>query len=421
MLIGTIAGTAIGVVSLVGLALYLVGPGQRGSTVAADDPLDQTAGSLASAITNAPDRPDDDDRARSESENYLRADGDEVPENGRGPATGEEADPGDDDDQLATTVPAPTIEAPEEDEINESEPRALLDPALRPAAELQIDGVFALNDTMLDRVGGYVAVNDLVFTSASALGGRDRAVLLADGIWAEATVTGVDRITDVAVLEVTETVEDQDFLAVATMAPVDPNGEYVFGTPGAEIHFVVPGLGEGETLTGMVLSNQKQTTAHDGTWIYGGMQTTLVQPDGSPGSAIYNDTQDIVVGMIINSSEYLTTAISIDRVLEVGRSFVEWGVPAIEWLGITGTNLETGGVVLTEVDETGPAATSGLQVEDVIVAFNGTDVLNLDHLVYLIRDAGVDNLVLIAYQRQDQRLETEATVGTIPVEASAGS
>ena len=130
MLIGTIAGTAIGVVSLVGLALYLVGPGDSGANLAADDQQEGPAESLASAAIVNPSEDADEDASRLRTES---ADGDETPETEPAPETGESDSP----DSGITTVPGPTIEAPEEEEIKESEPRALLDPGLRPPTEEQ--------------------------------------------------------------------------------------------------------------------------------------------------------------------------------------------------------------------------------------------------------------------------------------------
>ncbi len=422
MLLGTIGGTAIGVVSLVGLALYLVGPGGRGSTAAiGDQPPEEAAGSMASAMVSSDDEPDEEDpRLRAESADRLRA--------GDSQATEDDAEPGQEtgdadgttnEPEPSTTVPPPTIDGPEEALIDELVVGSLLDPSLRPPDAEQIDGVFALHETKLDRVGGYVTINGLVFTSASALGGKERVALHINEIWTEASVVGIDRITDVAVMRVDEPDSGEEFLAEATLATAEES-QTVLGIPGSEILVIVPGLDKTDIQTGMVISDEKQAMGHDGTSIYGMMQTSLVRPDGSPGSAIYDYAQNIVIGMVINSSDYTTTVIPIDRVLEVGKSFIERGVPAIEWLGVAGTNASPHGVAVYEVAEGGPAAQSGLQAGDIITTFGGVGVIDIDHLVYLVRETGVDGVATIEFARDDQVAEVDATVGIRPVDASAG-
>ncbi|MDH3680519.1 MAG: S1C family serine protease, partial [Acidimicrobiia bacterium] len=287
-------------------------------------------------------------------------------------------------------------------------PLSLLDPMLQPPAAERVDGVFGIDGPRLRRLGGFVALEEMVFTSASALDGRDRVALLAGGAWTEADVIGADPITDVAVLAIADG-------SIATTAPApDEIGAVPIAppVPGIRVALAMPGTIDPALATGAVIGADLRATTPTGSEVYGALRTSVGRRPGAPGSALRTEDTGGVVGFVIDSSGYLLSAIPIERVLEIGRAFLEWGLPAIEWLGIEATTADEGGVVVTDVVAGGPAMDAGAVTGDGILALDGVLVENLDHLVYLIRMAGVGTVVTLDLLRDGQQLTLEATIGS---------
>jgi membrane-associated protease RseP (regulator of RpoE activity) len=68
------------------------------------------------------------------------------------------------------------------------------------------------------------------------------------------------------------------------------------------------------------------------------------------------------------------------------------------------------GVLVTSVDEGGPAAKAGLKAGDVILAVGGTEIRDGDDLRSKIGDAEGDTPVAIKVQRDGRPLDLEATL-----------
>ena len=80
------------------------------------------------------------------------------------------------------------------------------------------------------------------------------------------------------------------------------------------------------------------------------------------------------------------------------------------WLGIEGTD-DDDGVLVASVDRTGPAATAGLRIGDVIVAADRQEVESMDDLHVIIADARPGDVFVIDVHRGDVRVRLMAVLG----------
>jgi len=71
------------------------------------------------------------------------------------------------------------------------------------------------------------------------------------------------------------------------------------------------------------------------------------------------------------------------------------------------------GVVIREVEADSPAAAADLQVDDVIVSINGTNVENARAAVEAIRGLKTGDQVSLEIQRGDDTMTVEATLGSM--------
>lgn len=97
---------------------------------------------------------------------------------------------------------------------------------------------------------------------------------------------------------------------------------------------------------------------------------------------------------------------AVDASLEMTRSSA--------WLGITGERAESGGVSVLQVDEGSPAALSGLEIGDVVVAVEGRPVLSLAELAIDLGEHAPGDLVTITVDRNDTSIDVAVVLGERP-------
>lgn len=75
---------------------------------------------------------------------------------------------------------------------------------------------------------------------------------------------------------------------------------------------------------------------------------------------------------------------------------------------------ESGGVVIADVDQDGPACHAGLKENDVVVAFNGSKVENADQLGNLIHATAPGKVVNLTVVRNGEKKDIKVTLGAWP-------
>ncbi len=394
----TIGGAAAGVVVLVGLAVVFFGPMSPDGDLTTVD-AQQATGS------NGVDRgdgagPSDRDPTTTTSTEATAPD---AAEGGRS--------------TTSTTVEAPTtsvsitVSVTGPDPVPEAAPLSrdggLLDPAFAPPPAELFHGVFGLTEGRLHRLADYVAIDDFVVTSASAIGDHvNLALLLADDLWTEAEVVGTDPDNDLAVLRIVgdEVVPADSPWSVSTVTVAGPMVEI-----GVEISLATLDADTVGRDRGTVIGVDQPATSPHGTTIYGTVQTSIALPDSAIGGPVYGDGS-MVIAVVIASSDYLASAIPIDRVVEISLAIVEHGAPAPRWIGVEAQTGPDGGAVVVSVEEGSPAEVAGLRAGDRIVVFDGVVVEGRSHLTYLLRETAPGTAVAVEIERDGGRHTLETVV-----------
>ena len=273
------------------------------------------------------------------------------------------------------------------------------------------DGVFSTWSTTPRRLASITVVDGIIYTSASAIEGHTQLSILVDSLLAPATVTGIDRYTDLATIEVSDA-DLARILAEADSVWEIPL-EWASPTPGDEVAIQVPEAPgtPRETTDGVVLSDDQPAALPGSTTVYGSLLTTVYRPDGASGGALVSAEGDLL-GIVVNSTAYLASAVPIERAVSVGQNLQRWQVPAPEWLGVRGVPLDRGGVEITAIMPDSPAEAAGLRTGHEIKAIDGTDVIDWAHLVHLIRRSGLDSTIEIEVGGLGRDQVLEATIGS---------
>jgi Do/DeqQ family serine protease len=266
----------------------------------------------------------------------------------------------------------------------------------------------------------------IILTNAHVVDGADRVtVSLKDGRTLDGVVTGVDNVTDMAVVKVNEN-------NLPTIALGDSNnlevGDWAIamGNP----------LGLNNTVTLGIVSTLDRSSAQAG---IPDKRLDFIQTDaainpGNSGGPLLNERGQ-VIGIntaIRNGAEGIGFAIPINiakRIypqLEKGQKIIH------PYLGVKMINItpelarennqdinsymqlpEVNGVLVVEVLPNTPAAKGGLRRGDVIIEFNGQNVTEAGQLQNLVENSPVNRAVDIKIKRGNQTQNLSVNTGNL--------
>jgi len=260
---------------------------------------------------------------------------------------------------------------------------------------------------------GYIVTNNHVVQNAQSL-----LVILSDGTKMDARLVGTDSLADLAVLKV-----DGAVPAVATL------GDSSALQPGQAAIAIGSPLGDfrGTVTVGVISALNRQVGTMQGL-----IQTDAAINNGNSGGPLINSLGQVVgINTLVvrstnegNVAEGLGFAIPSNLVREVVSQLISKGRVERSYLGITyqpvdplstsGLDLSvTYGVVVAKVEAGSPAAKSGLQEGDVILAFNGQK-LDEDALTALLVKHKPGDVVTLTVWRSGKQIELKVTLGARP-------
>ncbi len=246
-----------------------------------------------------------------------------------------------------------------------------------------------------------------VITNAHVIGDADKiTVHLADRRELKAELIGMDEKTDVAILKIAG-----DKLPVVKIADVSKLkvGQWVMavGSP----------FGLDYTATQGIISSLGRNLPNDNFTPF--IQTDAAVNPGNSGGPLFN-TDGEVIG--INSQIYTSTgsyagvsfAIPIDLAMHIVEQIREDGKVSRGWLGVqiqevTATLAETFdldkpmGALVASIVEDSPADKSDLKVGDVILKFNGQEVISSSQLPILVSRVKGNEEVKVEILRNGKR------------------
>jgi len=416
-------GTALGVTVIVGLALYLTGTGlprTAGQSAAVDDPLRPPAGSVDVPLTTeatseragAGGDVAADDRESSEADGQPPTAFDQV----------DEPTPSDSVNTTTSTAAAPTNQPAGEstsETVDTVDQPDLLAPEHLPDDESATEGIYGLGtDDLLEHLTGYLVIDGLIFTPSSPIETADVAVRGPSG-WTTATVLDVDPVTDVAVL------------AVDDPAMVADDGQRASGDEDVEDRDAteerpstlrkkvsIVGSHVSAPTTGVITALSQTATVDGGRSIYGALRTSIPNRDGADGATLVAMNDGAVLGLVVASDDPLVSAIPVATLRRIGNAVTTVGAPAVEWLGVRGSLRPAGGVTIDEIIESSPADGIDMLDGDAVLALDGEAIANMNHLAYLVREAGAENTVRLRLLRDGRLRTVDVTIGLRPVPPS---
>ena len=261
---------------------------------------------------------------------------------------------------------------------------------------------------------GYVLTNNHVVADADEI-----VVRLSDRSELKAKLVGADPRTDVALLKV-----DGKNLPTVKLGKSDALkvGEWVvaIGSPFGFDHSVTAGI---VSAKGRSLPDENYVPF---------IQTDVAINPGNSGGPLFNlDGQ--VVG--INSQIFtrsggfmgLSFAIPIDVAMNVAEQIKANGKVNRGWLGVVIQEVnkdlaesfgldKPAGALVAQVADNGPAAKSGLQVGDVILALDGQPIVMSADLPHLVGNLKPGTKVSLDVVRAGARKKIDVSIGTLPEE-----
>lgn len=270
---------------------------------------------------------------------------------------------------------------------------------------------------IIDREG-YIITNNHVIEGADAI-----KVKLSDKEEFDATIVGRDKKTDIALIKITPppglpvvTLGDSDALKV---------GEWVMaiGNP----------FGLDQTVTVGIVSAK---------WRKLGMgpyedfiQTDAAINQGNSGGPLFN-TRGEVVG--VNTAIFSTSggnigigfATPINLAKSVVRQLKEKGRVVRGWLGVIVQTVtpdlaksfgleQKEGALVADIDLKGPAAKAGIKKGDIIIAFNGTPIREMDQLPLLVAQTPVGSKGDLTIIRDGKKISKTVEIGELQDEEGA--
>ncbi len=261
--------------------------------------------------------------------------------------------------------------------------------------------------------GGYILTNAHV-----VYGSREIKVTLEDGRTFEGGIRGIDTTMDLAVIKI----EASDLL-VPKMAK---ENNLKIGQMAIAIGSPL-GLVGGPTVTAGVISALNRSIQTEVTFMEGLIQTDAAINPGNSGGPLLNSS-GVVIGVntaIIPFAQGIGFAIPIQPAMEIVQQLIEHGEIIRPWIGVNAVdvnpklvayyNLPTDkGVVVTNVAPGSGADRAGIEVGDIIIKIDNTEVNNTRDLIKVINKYRVGDSVVVELYRGEQRGQIEVALDRAP-------
>jgi len=260
---------------------------------------------------------------------------------------------------------------------------------------------------------GYVLTNNHVIAGADEI-----QILLQDGRSTRATVAGVDKDTDLAVLQID--LDDLPSIAISTTDKLRVGDiTLAIGNP----------FGVGQTVTFGIISATGRSQLGINRY-EDFIQTDAAINPGNSGGALINAYGELIgINTAIYSrsggSQGIGFAIPASLAANVMEQIIEQGHVQRGWLGIEAQDLtpqlaesfqlnDTHGMLIAGVLRGGPADTAGIEPGDVIETINGDEIENARSAMNQIAQGGPDARLKIRGIRDGQRFEATVVTGRRP-------
>jgi putative serine protease PepD len=273
---------------------------------------------------------------------------------------------------------------------------------------------------------GYILTNNHVVATAQ---GTTVQVIFADGKKATATIVGTDARTDLAVVKASgvsglkaATFGDSSQMQVgdtvlALGSPLGLEGSVTAGIISAKDRTIQSSSDQQGQGQNNPFGQQQQQQQSATTTMSGLLQTDApINPGNSGGALVNTNGQVIGINSAIATSGSnsgnigLGFAIPSNKAKSVAQDLMNGKKVSHPALGVSVTEAEGGGALVSAVTANSAAAKAGLQQGDVIKSVNGKAINNSDDLVGIIQGANVGDKVTIVFTRSGAQKTVSATL-----------
>ncbi len=270
--------------------------------------------------------------------------------------------------------------------------------------------------------GVVFSVDGLILTNHHVVAGAETSrVILQDGRIYEATIVGSDELTDIAVLKIQANGLEPIELGSTTGLRIGDRAIAV-GNP--------LGLEGGASLTvGVVSAFDREVNTGDATPLFGMLQTDAPITNGSSGGALVDAEGKLIgittaIGVSESGAEGIGFATPVEVVRRIAGQIIDTGEVAHAFLGVSlrtnfiiqddGAAVPAGAIVAEFANTPSAAQDAGLDVDDVIVEWNGNQVRTINDLINGIRGSRVGDEIELIVDRDGETLTFTVVLGQRP-------
>jgi serine protease Do len=267
--------------------------------------------------------------------------------------------------------------------------------------------------------GFIISADGYILTSAHVVDKADEVIVrMTDRSEKVAKVVGVDKRSDVALLKI-------DASGLPYLKPGKPEdlrvGEWVLaiGSP----------FGFENTATAGIVSAKRRSLPNENYIPF--IQSDVAINPGNSGGPLFNMKGEVVginAQIYSRSGGYMGLAFSvpIDLAMQVADQLRTAGAVERGWLGVTIQNVnrelanalgmqKPTGALVSSIMPDSPASSSDIEVQDVIVEYNGELIRRSSDLPFLVGRTPVGTKSILKVIRDGKPIEIDVTIGQLPV------
>ena len=247
---------------------------------------------------------------------------------------------------------------------------------------------------------GHIVTNEHVINGAKKI-----RIITSDNISYPANIVGVDKITDIALLKSSYIGEALTFSDSSKVKIGDI--VLAIGNP----------FGVGQTLTQGIISrtNSGHITANP---LDEFLQSDAAINPGNSGGAMVNLSGNLIGINTMNLSigggcDGLGLAVPSNLVRKITEQIIKYGRAVRGYVGLSALDTSDG-VLITNVVDGGPAYSSGLKNNDVIISINNREINNIRQVVKIVASLEVEEEISVTFRRNGELIQSTIKVAAMP-------